>query len=108
MEGGFATNPKVVGLSDGAFRAHVAAMCYCAHHGTDGLVVAPAARMFATAKQIGELVAAGLWERAGDPPNGYAIHDWAEYQPPSDNGHRRAANRERKRRWRESRQAGGT
>ena len=29
-------HPKIIGLSDGAFRLHITALCYCARHLTDG------------------------------------------------------------------------
>jgi hypothetical protein len=69
---GFRDDPKVVGLSDDAFRAHVVALCWVAQHETDGYVAldpGPSA--------LGELERAGLWDRRG--PHLY-IHNWGKYQ----------------------------
>lgn len=74
----FPTHPKVLGLSDRGFRSHVSALCYCAQHETDGLVPAAVARSLAPRRIVGELVAAGLWERL---EAGYRIHDFLDYNP---------------------------
>jgi len=72
LDDGFPQHPKVMGLSDRAFRAHVTALCYAARYLTDGWVppgvVAP--------KDARELVAAGLWH---DTDNGWAINDFLAY-----------------------------
>lgn len=80
FDDGFCQHPKVIGLSDGAFRLHVAAVCYAARNLTDGYV--PAAAL-ATLKRnpqraATELAAAGLWDEA---EGGYAIHDYLDYNP---------------------------
>lgn len=76
LDDGFAEHPKILGLSDSAFRAHVAALCYCNRNLTDGRV--PAAF---TNGQASELVAAGVWESDGQ---WFVIHDYADYQPTGD------------------------
>lgn len=79
LDDGYPWHPKVVGLSDAAFRLHVTAICYCTGKLTDGLVPAPALRfMGATKKAIAELVMAGLWDEAD---GSYALHDYLEYNP---------------------------
>lgn len=71
VEVSFPRNPKVHPLSDAAFRLHVAALCWCAEHLTDGVVMEGdlhkiwlhTGRGRPTAhKLVGELVAAKLWE----------------------------------------------
>ncbi len=72
LDDAFAEHPKVIGLSDGAFRAHVSALCYCNRNLTDGRVPAVLGNGHAE-----ELVAAGVWEQNG---NGFVIHDYGDYQ----------------------------
>lgn len=75
----FGEHPKVVALSDVAFRVHVMAICYCARNLTDGFVPAGAARLMgATPKTLRALVEAGLWAHAC---GGYRIHDYLDYNP---------------------------
>jgi len=64
----FATDPKVVGLSDKAFRAYVEGMCYVTLHETDGSRVPWPKRV------IRELHEAGLVDDDG------AIHGWLNRQ----------------------------
>lgn len=64
----FATDPKVIGLSDRAFRAYVEAMCYATLHETDGAYYWP------QAKVLPELQAAGLVDEGG------TIHGWLSRQ----------------------------
>ena len=40
----FPGHPKVITLSDSAFRLHVTALCYCASQLTDGFIPSPAIR----------------------------------------------------------------
>jgi hypothetical protein len=70
-------NRKIVGLSDKAFRAYIAAICYCSRQETDGLIVKAALPLIAPPKVIAELVEAGLLERDG---RGYAVHDYLKHQ----------------------------
>jgi hypothetical protein len=74
----FAEDPKIIGLTDRSFRAHVSAMCYCARHATDGVVPSAIAATFPAAAIAG-LTAAGVWESL--PLGDYLIHDWLEYNP---------------------------
>ena len=81
LDDAFATHPKVLGLSNEAFRLHIEAMCYAAQHRTDGVI--PDAWIAAhTAAHLSgtdaELVAAGVWEQNG---SGTVIHDFTEYNP---------------------------
>lgn len=76
----FADHPKVIRLSDKAFRIHVWAMCYCAQH-SPGIGHFPVAALKgkATASTIDELVKARLWDRLDD--DDLAIHDFEDYNP---------------------------
>lgn len=94
MDDGFMDHPKIIGLSDRAFRRHVLGMLYSARHLTDGHVPT----QWSNDRAIRELVDAGLWK---PEHGGYAIHDWAEWNPTAESVHlRRQTERERKRRQR--------
>ena len=79
MDDNFADHPKVDGLSDGAFRLHVSAMCYAAKHRTDGaLPPERIPRLMPRFKQtyVTELIKAGLWVQHDD---GQKIHDYLDW-----------------------------
>lgn len=82
LSDGFARNPKVQPLSDGAFRLHVTAMLHCAEHLTDGFLDARLEPLrTADPALVAEVVGEGLWlEAAG----GWTIHDFLEWNPPAD------------------------
>jgi hypothetical protein len=102
---GFAEHRKILGLSDAAFRAHVAVMGWAGRNGTDGHVPRAAAALYAKPPVCRALVDAGVWDAL--PDGSYSIHDWSEYQPPTDPAERaRWFNADRQRRFRGSRQRG--
>jgi hypothetical protein len=75
----FADHPKVLGLSDGAFRLHVSGIVYCSRYLTDGEVPAvqvPRLMPNYQAKYAAELVARDLWDRDGES---YHIHDYLQW-----------------------------
>ena len=79
LEDTFTEHPKVVGLSDRAFRLHVTAIVYASRLKTDGLVPASMPRSWGFAKKHSdELVAERLWEVT---PKGFQVHDFLEYNP---------------------------
>jgi hypothetical protein len=96
LDDAFGDHPKVIGLSDRAFRAHVMGLLYCARHLTDGVV--PRAAVPKTTA-VHELERAGLWTatRGG----GWLIHDFLDYNPSKADV---LADREQ---WREQRVAAG-
>ena len=96
LDDGFPRHPKIVGLSDRAFRAHVEALCYAATYTTDGYLTSGVARHLASPAARRELAEAGVWDVNGD---GYAIHDYLAYQPS-----RAEVEAERQRRTREQSQ----
>jgi hypothetical protein len=82
VDDGFTEHPKVIGLSDAAFRLHIHGMCYSARQLTDGLI--PSQWLRGTGrkpKAVLELVSAGLWDEI---EGGYRIHDYLEYQVSRD------------------------
>jgi len=96
LDDAFGDHPKVIGLSDRAFRAHVMGLLYCARHLTDSVVPHAAAPKTAAVR---ELERAGLWTatRGG----GWLIHDFLDYNPSKADV---LADREQ---WREQRVAAG-
>jgi hypothetical protein len=75
LDDAFGDHPKIAGLSDRAFRAHVLGLLYCARQVSDGFVptaLAPKGRTLA------ELTTAGLWTAVR---RGFTIHDWLDWNP---------------------------
>ncbi|HEX9640050.1 MAG TPA: hypothetical protein VGB13_01910 [Candidatus Krumholzibacteria bacterium] len=82
LDDGFAEHPKVIGLSDRAFRLHVAALCYVARNETDGHLPLSVPRVLGVRtnpRLLGELLAAGLWKDNG--VGGWVINDYLDYNP---------------------------
>lgn len=104
LDDGFADHPKIEAAGPMAAWLHVAALCYCARHLTDGRVPKVKARRLvdipSPGKHIAALVAAGLWLDDGDD---YVIHDYLDYQPSRAQVEvEREKERDKKRRQRES------
>lgn len=73
----FPDHPKVLRLSDQAFRLFVTSVCFCARTQSDGALPREViGRLGATKKLIDELVAAGMWDRAGGD---YRVHDYLDW-----------------------------
>ena len=70
-------NPKVVGLSDAAFRAYIEAICWCSRQEEDGRIPDAALRRLAAPKSIRELVGAGLLIKHDGE---HEIHDYLKHQ----------------------------
>lgn len=121
VDDGMDEHPKVDAVSDAAFRLHMSGMLYCARKLTDGFIpLAKARRLTVTGGDgiAGELVRAGLWHDLGegctDPAcieertcqkdgraGHYIVHDYLQWNHSKvwwDK--RRAADTERKRKWR--------
>lgn len=79
IDDGFHGHPKVIGLSTSAIGLWTLAGTWAAQYLTDGDVpLAMIGRLNGTKDDADALVAAGLWIAS---PDGYAFHDWSEYQP---------------------------
>ena len=98
LDDAFPHHPKVVGLSDNAFRTHVTALCYCGLYLTDGHVPTSALRQLGSRKAAIDLEACGLWIKTD---HGWMIRDYLEYNPSKEQ-----VNEERDRR-REAGRIGG-
>lgn len=77
-------HPKVAGLSDASFRLHVAGICYCARHLTDGLIhateVPRLVRRYKPSALV-ELVTRGIWRESliDGQVEAYEIHDYLQW-----------------------------
>ena len=78
IDDNFPDHPRVIGLSDAAFRTHLTAMCYSARYLTDGSIPSSALRSIGPRKCAQELEAAGLWQRTD---HGWSIRDYLDYNP---------------------------
>lgn len=106
LDDAFARHRKVRGLSDGAFRLHVTAMCQVAADKSDGLItgndVAQLTHGRRLRRHIPALVEAGLWE----PVLGgaWVLHDFLDYNPSRAEQEAAAeSNAKRVREWRRRR-----
>lgn len=101
LDDNFADHPKVEELTDGAFRLHVAALCHCAKHTTDGLVRDhKVSRLTPGYKRshVDELVLGGLWRPHDE---GYEIHDYLDWNKSAAWwSEKRKKDAERKAKWR--------
>lgn len=127
IDDGMDEHPKVDALSDAAFRLYVSGKLYCARKLTDGFIPhAKAKRLTVTGNDAvaAELVRAGLWHDLGEGCNRpecieertchrdgrtghYIVHDYLQW---NHSKHwwdqRRAAETERKRKWRAAKESG--
>ncbi len=77
LDHGMPENPKVVGLSDAAFRLYVEAICWCSRQETDGVIPDGLMRRLGRPKVIAELIGARLLT-SGD--GRYEVHDYLMFQ----------------------------
>jgi len=77
LDDGFPNHPKIIGLSDGAFRLFVTALCYSNAYLTDGIIPITLVKKMSNSRHISALVAANLWEICGDD---IKILSYGEYQ----------------------------
>lgn len=77
LDHGMPENPKVVGLSDAAFRLYVEAICWCSRQETDGKIPAAMMRRLGRPKPLAELISAGLIDRDGKD---FEVHDYLMFQ----------------------------
>jgi hypothetical protein len=80
----YGEHPKLVGLSDRAFRLHTVALCYCARNLTDGVVSRRSTNVLAAIldkpikQALVELVAGGLW---AEVEGGFEIVGYLDWNP---------------------------
>lgn len=104
IDDSFPDHPKVIGLSDLAFRLHIRGLCYSGKYLTDGFVPYQAVSGMlsdkeSTAKPSDELEEVGLWIRV---EKGFQIHDYLAHQTSKAQvEHKREALRTRAKRYRQ-------
>lgn len=88
LDDGIYDNPKILTVEPTDRLLYVWALCWSNRHHTDGVIPAKMLRYVAMFAGCGDhdaaasrLVEAGLWDNA---PDGWTIHDFAEYQLSSD------------------------
>lgn len=99
----FPNHPKIIGLSDKAFRIHISGLCYSGTYLTDGFVPMTIAARLAEEDMsfIAELSQADLW-LATPTNNGFQIHDYLAHQTSKVQvEEKRQTVRERQKRYRE-------
>jgi hypothetical protein len=76
-------HPKIMRLSDGAFRLWVAGLAYCQKHLTDGAIPREALKLLPamTRGRVGELVSGGMWEQV---ELGFQVHHYLEWNDSRD------------------------
>lgn len=75
----FPKHPKVVGLSDAAFRLHVSGICYCAQFLTDGAIDRDVVRLLVPRYKkaaLDELITKGQWIPT---KTGFEVHDYLQW-----------------------------
>jgi hypothetical protein len=100
LDDNFADHPKVIALSDTAFRLYIEALCYSNRQLTDGFIPMAVYTKLSRNDEADYLIEAGLWV---DTENGYAIRSYTEYQPSREKvEEKREQAKERLRKYRES------
>lgn len=110
IDDSFPNHPKVIGLSDKAFRIHITGLCYCGTYLTDGFIPMTAVAKWADENMevIVSLVVAGLW-REDVSNNGFRIHDYLAHQTSKQQVEdKRGALRERQKRYRDKSKSDNT
>jgi hypothetical protein len=108
LDDNFADHPKVIALSDSAFRLYIEALCYSNRQLTDGFIPNAVYLKLSRDDEADYLIDAGLWEEvhgnviSPELTTGYAIRSYTEYQPTREKvEEKREQAKERLRRYRE-------
>lgn len=114
VDDNFLMHPKTAMLSNDATALWLRAGSWSGQQRTDGFVPRVMLPMFrSTEAAVDELVTVGLWEPESlDGVDGYRFHDWADYQPMSDEDELRrkrsdAGRKGMERRWGKRRRESG-
>jgi len=99
LDDNFADHPKVIALSDTAFRLYIEGLCYSNRQLTDGFIPNAVYTKLSKNDDAQFLIEAGLWE---DTEGGFNIRSYTEYQPTREKVEKkREEAKERLRRYRE-------
>ena len=96
-------HPKIIGLSDKAFRLYISMLCYSSRYLTDGFISSPVADRLGNADVFSELSNTGLIRPLNRQLNdGYEIESYHEYQSTKAEVEViKERNRQRTQKWRE-------
>jgi len=78
LDDNFADHPKVIHLSDSAFRLYIESLCYANRQLTDGFIPNAVYTKLSKNDDAQFLIEAGLWL---EEPKGFRIRSYDEYQP---------------------------
>ena len=101
IDDSFPDHPKIIGLTDSAFRAHIQGLCYCGRFLTDGFIPSAAIGKIGALEAIERLVEAGLWQEEPSA-SGYLIYGYLDHQTSKKQvEEKRESVRERQKRYRD-------
>ena len=101
IDDSFPDHPRIIGLSNEAFRTHIHGLCYCGRFLTDGFIPSAALSKIGSLEAVKELVEAGLWSDEGKT-GGYLIYGYLDHQTSKKQvEEKRESMRERQKRYRE-------
>ncbi len=101
IDDSFPDHPKIIGLSNEAFRTHIHGLCYCGRFLTDGFIPSAALPKIGSLEAVRELVEAGLWSDEGTA-DGFLIYGYLDHQTSKKQvEEKRESMRERQKRYRE-------
>ena len=104
LDDNFPDHPKVITLSDKAFRTYISGLCYASRYLTDGFLAEPVVNRLDGVLSAGELEGVGLWRKR---ENGWEIASYSEYQTSKEQVEAaKAKNRERVAKWRNKKHEG--
>jgi len=109
LDDNFADHPKVMGLSDSAFRLYIESLCYANRYLTDGIISVNAFRKISGSDDDAiQLIHNKLWCFHAEQ-NEYEILSYTEYQPTKNKvSEKRDQARERVRQFREKKRVSTT
>jgi hypothetical protein len=81
LDDNYASHPKIVGLTDGAFRLHTTGIVYCNRYLTDGIITAAAVPLLTPhyrPAHLTELLSRLIWTELADG-QAYELHDYLDW-----------------------------
>lgn len=83
VDDGMMDHPKIISLSDAAFRLHMKALCWCSRFRTDGRIPPDWPGLSRRTVLRESLIRLQLWVplTEGEYAGGYEIHDFLKYNP---------------------------
>lgn len=79
LDEGYDEHPKVIALSDAAFRAHIESMCWASRNEAKYRIPRRVVEKKWKPKVVAELVEARLFDKDPDDPSIYEVHDYLDF-----------------------------